>query len=269
MLNRHHCKQVAREQLRGRYRTPMLMALVFIVVNFLVSLPDAIRILKIYEEQGLVGLDLIRAARATGSNHFALLLIVMNAFIFGTIEIAQCHVYTTMFKTTEKIPFGTFVASLSDFLRGTLAFLWQTLWVSIWLMLFFIPGIVKLISYSEMFFILAEYPQMEVRKAMNLSKVITNGYKSDLFSMALSFLGWHLLAIPTGGLLYLWLLPYQKMSFTNAYQALKARAIQTGILSEKDFSGESVSDESVSDESVSDESVSDESTETSEPNEVF
>ncbi len=113
--------------------------------------------------------------------------------------------------------------------------LWYSLWVFLWTLLFIVPGIVKAFSYSQMFFILAEYPDIGVRKAMQISKTMTKGNKGDLFVMCLSFIGWEILAALTCEIGSLWLRPYETMSFTNAYHAMKAHAIQAGDLTEEDF----------------------------------
>lgn len=65
--------------------------------------------------------------------------------------------------------------------------------------MFFVPGIVKSIAYSQMFFILDEHPDIGVRKAMRVSKEITKGYKGELFLMGLSFLGWENSELPYNG----------------------------------------------------------------------
>ena len=50
------------------------------------------------------------------------------------------------------------------------------------------------------FFILAENPGISVRKAMNMSKAMTKGFKWDLFVMDLSFVGWGILSLLTLGI---------------------------------------------------------------------
>ena len=96
---------------------------------------------------------------------------------------------------------------------------------------FLYPG-----NYKGIFlFILAENPKIGVAKAMRISKVLTKGYKADLFVMGLSFFGWNLLSIFTFGILQLWIQPYEYMSFTNAYKSLKMHALRSGTLSESDF----------------------------------
>jgi uncharacterized membrane protein len=81
----------------------------------------------------------------------------------------------------------------------------------------------------------AEHPNVGVRKAMNMSKVMTNGHKVDLFMLDLSFLGWLILCLLTGGLLFLRAGPYYMMTKPNAYHCLKDEAIRSGKLCEDDF----------------------------------
>ena len=168
-------------------------------------------------------------------NNPGLFMQLILYFIMGVMTIAYTHLFIVLSHTTEKLSFSVFLNGFSLWLQGFLGFLWMMLWIILWSFLFFIPGIVKAISYSQMFFILAEHPQIGVRKAMRISKVMTQGYKGDLFVMFLSFIGWYILSAFTAGLLYLWLVPYQQMSFTNAYHALKTRALETGNLKEYDF----------------------------------
>ena len=58
-------------------------------------------------------------------------------------------------------------------------------------------------------------------EALNESKRIMVGHKGELFVLYLSFIGWALLAIPTFGLICIWLLPYMKMTTVNFYNAIK------------------------------------------------
>ena len=87
-----------------------------------------------------------------------------------------------------------------------------------------------------MFFVMIENPEIGPMKAMNISKVMTNGHKADLFVMQLSFLGWSILCCLSGGIGLVWLLPYEMTAFANAYTALKMEAINMGKLTPADFS---------------------------------
>ena len=131
--------------------------------------------------------------------------------------------------------FQTFLDGFTKWHLGVLGKLWTTIWTFLWALLFYIPGIVKSIAYSQTLFLLAEYPKIGVRKATQISKTITNGYKGDLFIMRLSFIGWDILSLFTFGILQLWIMPYREISFTNAYHKLLERAIRTGCITLEDL----------------------------------
>lgn len=78
-------------------------------------------------------------------------------------------------------------------------FLFQALFVFLWMLLFFIPGIIASIRYSQAFFILADDPTKGIRQCMNESKMMMKGNKAKYFCLSLSFIGWMLLAaLPAG-----------------------------------------------------------------------
>ena len=136
----------------------------------------------------------------------------------------------------ENISFNTFLQGLEDhWLNALLGSLWNFLWVFLWSLLFVIPGIVKSYSYSMMFYVMAENPKISAMKAMDISKILTSGHKSDLFVMDLSFLGWALLSALCCGLGFIWLYPYMHMSKTYAYYDLKRMAFAQNKLSPADF----------------------------------
>ena len=87
-----------------------------------------------------------------------------------------------------------------------------------------------------MFYIIVEYKDVSITKAMRISMEITKGHKWDLFVMYLSFFGWDLLSLFTLGILQFWLLPYKNMTYINSYHALIKEAIESGRLKPEDLS---------------------------------
>lgn len=78
-------------------------------------------------------------------------------------------------------------------------FLFRALFTFLWTCLFFVPGIIASIRYSQAFFILADDPDKGIRQCMNESKAMMKGNKATYFVLTLSFIGWILLsAIPAG-----------------------------------------------------------------------
>ena len=131
---------------------------------------------------------------------------------------------------------STFLEGLeSHWLNALLGSLWNFLWVFLWSLLFVIPGIVKSYSYSMMFSVIAENPKISAVKAMDISKVLTDGHKADLFVMDLSFLGWLILSCLSCGIGFIWLVPYMTMTETHAYYDLKRMAFSQNKLTPADF----------------------------------
>lgn len=85
--------------------------------------------------------------------------------------------------------------------------------VSLWSLLFIIPGIIMSYAYEMVPVILLNKPETKVMDAFRESKKMMKGHKWKLFVLELSFLGWDILNIFTMGLLgVLWLNPYKKLA---------------------------------------------------------
>ena len=131
--------------------------------------------------------------------------------------------------------FSVFIEGFSFWVKGFLSRLWSRLWIALWMCLFVIPGFVKAIAYSQMNYLLSDYPEMKVTQAMRISIIITRGHKTDLFFMYVSFLLWDILSLFTAGLLQLWVRPYKKTAFVYAYQFMVDQALKNGNLDPQDF----------------------------------
>jgi uncharacterized membrane protein len=88
----------------------------------------------------------------------------------------------------------------------------------LWALLFIIPGVIALLSYSLTFLILADNPEMSAMDAINKSKEMMEGNKGKAFSLSVGFTGWFILGAISFGIGYIWILPYYGMCFTKFYQ---------------------------------------------------
>ena len=84
----------------------------------------------------------------------------------------------------------------------------KNLYIVLWSLLFFIPAIVKTYSYMLTEYIALMNPDMSASECITESRRLMNGHKMNMFLLRLSFIGWDLLCILTGGLGYLLLTPY-------------------------------------------------------------
>jgi uncharacterized membrane protein len=108
-----------------------------------------------------------------------------------------------------------------QFLSSFLLYLVQSIFIALWTCLLIVPGIVKSLSYSMAFFILRDNPDIGALEAITASRKMMDGYKTKLFYLYLSFIGWALLCVITAGIGYLWLVPYINLSVVNFYEDLK------------------------------------------------
>ena len=91
----------------------------------------------------------------------------------------------------------------------------RSLFVSLWSMLFVIPGIIKSYEYRMIPYLLAENPKMEYSEAFRISKELMDGQKWDAFILDLSFFGWGILSACTCGILSVfYVAPY--VAYTDA-----------------------------------------------------
>ncbi|MGN1416423.1 MAG: DUF975 family protein [Oscillospiraceae bacterium] len=105
----------------------------------------------------------------------------------------------------------------------------MTLKTFLWTLLLYIPGIVKAYQYSMTAYIKSENPKIGASRAIELSGIITNGHKWDLFVMDLSFYGWFILSGLTLNILgIIYVIPYYSSARAFAYEDLKAQAIALG-----------------------------------------
>ena len=221
MFERKKYKNFAKKQLSGRWGVPILVTLFVFVVSSIFSIPDILQLSRsgyfaaIWNNDSLAALDALNSVKST-----SFITSIVSMIISAILEVATVGVYIKMSRSPEPVAFSDFIEGFNNWARATLGALWQYLWVFLWTLLFIIPGIIKTIAYSQMYYIIAEYKDVSVTKAMRISIEITKGHKWDLFVMYLSFLGWEILAAFTLGILNLWLLPYINMTYINAYHAL-------------------------------------------------
>lgn len=89
-----------------------------------------------------------------------------------------------------------------------------TILISLWSLLLIVPGIIAAYRYSMARYLLLTRPELGIMDCIRESKRLTKGYKGQLFSLDLSFLGWYLLGvIPlVGWALLVWVIPYHNIA---------------------------------------------------------
>lgn len=109
------------------------------------------------------------------------------------------------------------------------------IFIGLWCLLLIIPGVIKGYEWYFVHQIIHDNPNLDGKQARDLSKRMTDGFKSDIFIMNLSFFLWILLTIFTLGIAYIYVGPYMACTSAMYYENLKHHAITTGIATPDEF----------------------------------
>ena len=113
-----------------------------------------------------------------------------------------------------------FTVYRDNFLKAFLVPLLQGLFVFLWSLLFFIPGVIMAYAYSMAIYVANDNPELSAMDAIRKSRELMDGHKWDLFVLDLSFIGWIFLCLLTFGIGFFFLAPYIEMAHVEFYREL-------------------------------------------------
>lgn len=139
--------------------------------------------------------------------------------------------FTNMFANFRRGRYMNTVKTI--FLRDVFVFLWMLLLI--------IPGIIKSYQYFMVSYIMAENPEIETKRALEISKYMTNGDKFNIFMLQLSFIGWYLLGLLACCIGIIFVNPYYEATFAELYAVKREEAIRSGFSNDSELKGFSLS----------------------------
>lgn len=120
----------------------------------------------------------------------------------------------------ENVKYTKIFDGFNSFVKSLMAYLLLMIFTLLWSLLLIVPGIIAAISYSQIFYILADNKSMSAEDAMERSKKMMYGYKWKYFCLRLRFIGWIILSFLTFGIGFLWALPYMQVTMAKFYDDL-------------------------------------------------
>ncbi len=128
----------------------------------------------------------------------------------GPIDYAMAVIYLgiTNHSRMPKIEDSITGFQNNNFTRTFVGYLRYVVFTLLWSLLFVIPGIIKSLAYSQMFFLMAEDDELDPAEAQRQSMALMEGHKGEYFVLLLSFIPWYLLGAITLGLGFIWIMPY-------------------------------------------------------------
>lgn len=160
-------------------------------------------------------------AYITTENEFVSLVISVGGGILAFFMEVGLVRYMVNFITDKEHNIEILFSKFKDWKQVIITYLHQLAMVFLWTLLFIIPGIIKGYAYSLVSYIIADNSDINSKDALKLSEEMMKGNKGKLFVLELSFIGWHLLAILTLGILEIWIVPYQQTAITKFLNDVK------------------------------------------------
>ncbi|MBQ9250678.1 MAG: DUF975 family protein [Oscillospiraceae bacterium] len=229
-MKRPELKRQAREIIRQSNRKVIYASIIFVAVTALcsylsskltgVSYEQFARYMQ-YMNEGSVNYALSALNEmqpSTGAQLIATALEIMELFIGVGFTVY-------IFNTVRGLGavYGNLLDGFGPNIRLVILRLVMGVFIALWSLLFFFPGIVAAYRYSMAPYIMLEHPDYSIMDCIRASKQMTRGYKGQLFVLDLSFLGYIILSgIPfLGYIVRVWYQPYHEISYLLFYDKLK------------------------------------------------
>ena len=235
MKSNRELKAEAKAILRGRWKDSVLMCIVPTLISIAIAFVIIVlTVIPLYQSgmfNDLGSTDAVNSASGSGGSGGGGLISGLFSALFGA-GISWTFLDLLRGKKQSIQPFSDVFRGFSGaFVLGIIViYILSTIFTTLWTFLFIIPGIIKAYSYSQAYFVFYDtYEETGMRpdflSCITGSRHLMKGYKGQLFILDLSFIGWHILAIMTAGIGYLWLTPYISATKAAFYDNLPKRAL--------------------------------------------
>ena len=137
------------------------------------------------------------------------------------VMVGLMNVYLHMYRG-ENVEFGDMFDGFKNYGHVLGGYWYMYLFIFLWSLLLYIPGIIKAYAYSMAPYILMDQPEISATDALEKSKQMTYGHKWEIFVMYLSFIGWGILSSLTMGILAIFFVgPYFMLTMAGYYVVLR------------------------------------------------
>ena len=206
-MTRKELKEQAKQNLRGNWKWAALSS-IFAVALFIIG-------------------SWMTANDITNNNERIIgdIISIIASFTFIGMSITFLHFNDKLGKVDKK-PFQASFAIYNKkyFVPGLKVYFSRLIFIALWCLLLFIPGIIKEYSYSMAEFIMTDMidagKSMTFTQAITESKKLMYGHKMDFFILRLSFIGWQFLACLPLGIGLIWFYPYRYATEAAFYRKL-------------------------------------------------
>lgn len=248
MWTRGQLKSQAKKSFRGDYGKSVVAVLILYVItiicagtSMLSSLSSLYKSIMMNREfldgvEGVEALDSMSGAAGAISTGNMIVNLV-SLFILPILAIGICRLFMRM--RYKKAEYSDLVYRFKNrYLSAWGTSLLMGIFIMLWSLLLFIPGIIKQYSYRMIPYILAENPNIGYKKAFEISKKTMKGEKWRLFVLDLSFIGWDILTVLTLGIATIfWIRPYKEATYAEFYAVMREKAFAQSLATSEELPG--------------------------------
>ncbi len=228
MWSRIELKENAKSVLK---RTYWLSFAVCLIVTLLSSVSQSNSILTNYETLMQIRFHVILTI---GVSIFSF---IYSTFISDPLQVGQNDFFMTSRSYDASLGRIFSAFSGSRYMKTVVTMFVMRLFVFLWSLLLIIPGIVKSYEYFFIPYIMAENPDIPRKRVFEISKLMTNGQKMNIFLLQLSFIGWILLGMLACMVGIYFVVPYINATNAELYAAQKAYVLDMGWVTEEELCG--------------------------------
>ncbi|MGX4599408.1 DUF975 family protein [Faecalimicrobium sp. JNUCC 81] len=229
-MNRIELKELTKSQLKGHWKTPVLLTLAYLIVTIIASLFQeeaqslptiiitfvVVWAISVWATIGLPNFYL-EFLKKDGNALFKDVLVPSN-------KLLKALGYTVIIGIISMI-IGFISVFASTGIIAASVFYGDGITIAnvvgiILICLMYIAFIIFTFAVAQVPYIIIEKDGLGLLEAMSLSIKIMKGNKWKYFVLQLSFLGWGILSVITLGIGFLWLIPYMSLADTNFYKNL-------------------------------------------------
>ena len=203
-MNNSEIRNVTKEILKGKYKNVMLPFLLAILLIGLSQSQDLYS--YVYEAYGKTYLFTIGSIALLIQGPISIGLATYSLAIANQKDYSYNQIFTG---------FKYFFKALFLFLLFNISFL-------IGIICLIIPGIIIGLMFSQIFYIMADDPEMGVIDAFKKSVSLMKNKKLQYLGLILKYVLFFILGVFTFGIWWLWLIPQAYVSFAIFYKELKA-----------------------------------------------
>ena len=175
----------------------------------------------IFKDQWLIGVVFCLVVSAIVGAAGGILPGIGALVVTGPMFYAQKYAFLAQAREGRTVDLNdAFIGFKNDFGGTLLIGLLSGLFIFLWSLLLFVPGIVKAYAYSLAYYVKADHPEYGWRECLDESQRLMMGHKWEKFVLDLSFIGWSIVGSLCFGVGTLWVMAYMAATEAEYYKYL-------------------------------------------------